>query len=174
MSKLSVVRSVKLKLLAVLVVVVLAAGASMAASPAAAALPQASITRAPITTVALAQCQQRGFFGLTPWWGYMPNAAIDGNCDVKCFNVLKQKTNNDCGTTNSDIPGVLLAIIDDLLRIAGLVAVGFVLVGAFQYVASRGNPERTAGAQSAIINALVGLVIAMAAVGFISFLGSKL
>jgi hypothetical protein len=113
------------------------------------------------------------FLGLDSWYSNVPSKEFSG-CNLKCFNFFQASQPNDCGQTNSDIPGVLLAIIDDLLRIAGLVALGFVFVGAFQFVASRGNSEKTAQAQSTIINALTGLAVAVVAVALVSFLGNTL
>ncbi len=130
------------------------------------------------TTAVTAACQPQPFFGLVPWYNYLDKEINTGGgssrCDVTCFNVLPRATPNDCTVSKSDIPAVLLAIVDNMLRIAGLVAVAFVLVGAFQFVASRGNSERTAGAQSTVINALVGLTVALLAIGFISYVGGKL
>ena len=74
----------------------------------------------------------------------------------------------------SDLPLVLLAVVDDLLRIAGLVAVVFVIVGGIQYTTSQGNPDATAKAQSTVLNALIGLVIALFAVAFVTYLGKAL
>ena len=76
--------------------------------------------------------------------------------------------------TQSDIPGVGLALIDNLLRIFCPVAIAFILKGSFEYVASRGNAEKTASAQSTIITALTGLAIALVAVGLVSFIGRRL
>jgi hypothetical protein len=69
---------------------------------------------------------------------------------------------------------VLLAVVDSLLRVAGIVAVAFVLVGAFRYISSSGNPEETARAQSTIINALIGVAIAVVSIAFVVFLGNQL
>lgn len=128
-----------------------------------------------------------GFFGLQPWYQFMPNelgvpaVKVNGTvtvpadpCAVHCFNFFPQTNPNDCGQTASDIPGVLLAIVDDLLRVGGLVAVAFIIVGSFQYVASRGNSERTSQAQSTVINALTGLAVVLVAVGLVTFIGDKL
>lgn len=122
------------------------------------------------------KCKQ-GFFGLVPWYQYMGDslhASGDKRCYVKCFNIFPHTVPNDCDQTQSDIPGVLLAILDDLLRISGLVAIAFLFVGAFQYVASRGNSEATASARNTISNALVGLAIALIAVAFVTFIGKSL
>lgn len=95
-------------------------------------------------------------------------------CGIKCFNIFVQSKANECGETASDIPGIVLAVIDDLLRIAGLVAVGFLLKGAFEFVGSRGNAERTASAQSTIMASLTGLAIALVSVALVSYLGAQL
>jgi hypothetical protein len=68
----------------------------------------------------------------------------------------------------------LLAVVDDLLVIAGLVAVIFVIYGGIRYITSQGSPNETAQAQSTIIYALVGLAIAIIAIPTVSYLGTKL
>lgn len=118
-----------------------------------------------------------GFFGLEPWYHFMPDSELGdhGNpCAVKCFNLFEQKQDNECGQQASDIPGVILAIIDDLLRLAALAAVAFIFIGSFEYVGSRGNSERAASAQSTIISALTGLAVALVAVALVSFIGNQL
>ena len=67
-----------------------------------------------------------------------------------------------------------LAILDDLIRIAALVAVGFVIYGGIQYVTSQGSPDQTKQAQQTIINALIGLVLAILASSIVAFIGNRL
>jgi len=120
-------------------------------------------------------CPSKGFFGLKPWYHYINDSAhfADRNpgdgvakaCDIVKFKLFPP---------NSDVPLVLLAVIDDLLRIAAFVALGFLFVGAIQYITSQGQPEDAAKAQSTIINSLIGLAVAIVAVAFVSFLGNRL
>ncbi len=125
---------------------------------------------------------KRTFFGLVPWYYYMdqeftgPSTKANeaSPCDFKCFNIFNQTVANECGKTSSDLPALLLVIIDDLLRVAGLVAVAFVFVGAFQYTTSSGNPEQTAKARSTLINAFGGLAVALVSVAFVTFIGSRI
>ena len=110
---------------------------------------------------------EKPFFGLVPWYHYLPSNDFSG-CNIINFTFLSK------GGPNSDIPLVLLAIVDDLLRVAGIVAVGFIIYGGFQYVGSQGSSEKTARAQNTITDALVGLAIAIVAISAVSFLGDKL
>lgn len=109
-------------------------------------------------------CSGSTFFGLRTWWYYLPKTDFDGSCRISHFQVFP----------SSEIPLVLLAVVDDLLIAAGLIAVGFVIYGGVQYIASQGNPENTARAQSTILNALIGLAISIVAIAFVSFLGNSL
>lgn len=99
---------------------------------------------------------------------------IGGDCTIRCFNFLTQTKDNSCGESRSDVPYVLLAIVNDMLKIVGFVAVAFVIIGAFRFITSSGNPENTAKARNTVINALVGVAIASVAVAFISYLGAKI
>lgn len=105
------------------------------------------------------------FFGLTPWYEYLK---LNSKCEVVNFNIFPS------GGETSDVPLILLAVTDSLLRLAGMVAVAFVIYGAFQYVTSQGEPERSARAQSTILNALIGLAVALIAVAAISFVGRRI
>jgi len=108
------------------------------------------------------------FLGLVPWYHYLSPDTTAGSdkCSVH-FNLLPN-------SGPSSLPLVLLAVIDDLLRIAGMVAVFFVITGAVKFITSDGNPEKVAAARQTIINSLIGLAIALTAIVFVSFLGGRL
>jgi hypothetical protein len=113
-------------------------------------------------------CSPSTFFGLVPWYSYLSVTPGKYGCDI-AFSFLGSSD----GKTPSSIPLVLLAIIDDLLRIAGLTAVFFVIAGGIRYITSQGSPDETAKAQKTITNALIGLVIALISVGIVSFIGNQ-
>ncbi len=117
---------------------------------------------------AAAGCEKHNFFGLVPWYKYLKFETTAGGCQITQFNVLPK------GGNPSDIPLVLLAVVDDLLRVAGLIAVVFVIYGAVNYATSQGNPDQVSKAQSTVINALIGLVLAMIAVATVTFIGTRL
>jgi len=111
----------------------------------------------PVTQFAAA-CKS-GFFGLPSWYKYLE---LDKQCQVTNF------------TVPGDLVLVALAVVDILLRVAGIAAIFFVVFGGVQYATSQGNPDATAKAQGTIVNALIGLALSVVAIAGVSFLGSKL
>lgn len=71
-------------------------------------------------------------------------------------------------------PRVLLAVFEILLRISGLVAILAVVYGGVLYVLSQGEPDRTKNAKNTIVNALIGLVIAMSSVAIVNLIGRNI
>ena len=70
------------------------------------------------------------------------------------------------------MPLILIAIIELLLKISGLIAVGFIIFGGIKYITSQGSPEGINGAKRTITNAIVGLIIALFASGLVQFIGN--
>ena len=101
-----------------------------------------------------------GFLGFPTWYKYLDPTFVDGECKLT-FEFPE------------NIGLVAAAVIEILLRVAALIAVGFVLYGGLQYIMSQGEPERLAAARSTIINALIGLVITVTATGIVSFVAGR-
>lgn len=101
------------------------------------------------------------FLGFPTWYKYLDGEIVGGKCSV-VFDFP-----NDIGT-------VLLAIVEILLRIAGLIAVVFVIIGGARYLTSQGEPENTKAALHTIINSLIGLVISLFAVIVVGFIARRL
>jgi len=101
------------------------------------------------------------FFSIPTWYKYLKPHDVQGVCTVTFV-------------FPDSIPLVALAVVDILLRIAALIAVGFVIYGGIRYTTSQGEPQATASARETIIGALVGLVIATIASALISFIGNKI
>ena len=102
------------------------------------------------------------FLGIIPpWHHYLDCEGPDGGIDTVQFE-------GEGGLDRVWLIG--LALFEGLLRLSGLVAVFFVIVGGFKYVTSQGNADKTSSAQKTIINSLAGLVIAASASVLVSFL----
>jgi hypothetical protein len=109
------------------------------------------------------------FFGLPVWYKYL-NVQSD-NCTFSGFSFFSGP-NGVFAPDNIFL--ILLAILDDLLIIAGIVAVAFVIYGGIQFMLGQGEPDRIKKAQGTIINAFIGLAIAILGAAIVNFLGNAL
>ncbi len=113
---------------------------------------------------AITACKPGGsFLGFPTWYKYLDSETVAGRCTPK-IDLLHNPT---------QIAGVVFAIVEIMLRIAALVAIGFVVSGGVQYMTSQGQPEQTNKARSTIVNALIGLVIAVSATAIITFVAGR-
>jgi hypothetical protein len=111
-----------------------------------------------IPAVFIFACAQNTFFLLPSWWEYLGQ-------------------NPDCSANFSgvgDIWLVGLAIVDILLRVAGLIAVVAIMAGGISYMTAGGNPEKAASARKRIISAIGGLAIVMLATIIVTFVGKSI
>lgn len=125
----------------------------------------------PLNTFAAA-CSKPTFLGiLKPWYQYLTLSTDQyGNCNIANFNGSSKQILG----AHSPILLIALAILDDLIRIAAVVSVGFIIWGGIQYVISQGSPDATKKAQQTIINALIGLLVAMIAASIVAYIGGQL
>jgi hypothetical protein len=67
-----------------------------------------------------------------------------------------------------------LAFFEIAMRVAALVAMGFVIYSGFRFLTSQGQPENYAAARGTLINALIGLAIALSAVALVNLVGGTI
>jgi hypothetical protein len=115
--------------------------------------------------------------GIPTWYQYLPGreeyppgTTIGANgAPIKAAALV-------CDPTLGSITNIWLivaAIVDILLRVAAIAAVVMVIYGGVQLIASQGNPQEANKARSTIANALIGLIIAIAASAIVSFLAGR-
>lgn len=116
-----------------------------------------------------ASCSGGGFLGFPTWYKYLPGRTED-----------VQDTGRTIGTvctpqitSLSDVWLIVAAIVEILLRIAGLAAVALIVWGGIQFITSQGEPERAAKARGTVINAVVGLIIAVTATVLVTFVAGR-
>ena len=131
-----------------------------------------ALVTGPLFNSFAAACGKPTFLGvLQPWYQYLTLSQDKlGNCNITNFD----GSSNSVLGAHSPILLIALAVLEDLVRIAALVAVGFVVWGGIQYVVSQGAPDATKKAQSTIINALIGLTIALLAASIVAYIGGQL
>lgn len=116
-------------------------------------------------------CPQQNFFSLPTWYRYLDveKDPETGKCEVEFALTDKNDAFNGDGLLK-----IGLAVIDILIRVAGMVSLGFVLFAGFKYMTSQGSPEGTKAALSTIINASIGLLIAILAAATVAYIGFSL
>ncbi len=122
-------------------------------------------------------CSKPRLFGvLVPWYEYL-DVASDSNDLCK----VNFPSNPGAANENGGVLGahsafflIVLAVAEDLIRIAALTAVGYIIYGGIQYMLSGGSPDATKKAQNTIINSLIGLTVAILATSIVSLVGHKL
>ncbi len=140
-------------------------------------------SQANVTTFNTGQggCSQSSssFFGFPTWYKYLPTETIrepnkndpkiaDGPIVVACSPVV------DLSKNPALVGKILLAVVEIMLRIAGLISVFFIIYGGFKYILSRGDAQKAVGARQSIINAVIGLVIAAIAVFIVQLIGTTI
>ncbi len=115
-----------------------------------------------------------GFLGLPTWYEYL-DVGAKGN--DPCAIVGPTETTPDGKVEFSmqkALPRIILAIIDILLRVAGIVAVGYMIFGGIKYTLSQGEASEVEKAKNTVLNALIGLVVAVLATTIVMFIGGRL
>ncbi len=110
------------------------------------------------------------FFGFPHWYEYLPGAQVltdpsNPGSQLACTPRLDDFSN---------IWLIVAAVIEILLRVAALVAVAFVIYGGISYITSQGEPDATGRAKGTIVNALVGLAVAVMAAAIVAFIAGNL
>lgn len=83
---------------------------------------------------------------------------------------LKQKLPNTSGDTGGIDQAFLQNILNWSYVVAGVVAAGFIIFGAYKYISAQGEPEKIKDATKTIIYASIGLVIVLLAAAITNFI----
>lgn len=115
-----------------------------------------------VLTTFAAPCKPKGIQIFPTWYQYL-EGKIDstGRCSPQF-------------AFPDDSGAILLALVDIMLRVGAIIAVGYVIYGGVQYIISQGEPDKTTNARKTIQNALIGLVIASLATVIVTLVGRQL
>ena len=111
------------------------------------------------------------FFGWPTWYQYLP---LDNECSVSPIRYGDDSDTENRINIGATSGAVLLAIIEIMLWVAGVVAIGFVIYGGIRYSISQGMPDKLQAARQTILNGIIGLVIAMLAVAIVNLVSNIL
>ncbi|HEY5550161.1 MAG TPA: hypothetical protein VIK37_03140 [Candidatus Saccharimonadales bacterium] len=104
------------------------------------------------------------FFFLPPWYKYLlPDKMNPTSCSL-----------TDAFQFPNDIWLIGIAVLEMLLRLAGLAAVVAIIFSGVRYMFAGGNVEKAVSARRALVNSFIGLGVALVAAGFVAFIGNRL
>lgn len=112
-----------------------------------------------------AACQPQGFTFIPTWYKYLDNTEVVGG---RCTPIIDVENNPEV------VAQIVLAVIEMLMTVGGLIAIGFVIYGGIKYIISQGEPDKIKDAQHTIQNSLIGLVITILAASIVSFVARSL
>lgn len=107
-------------------------------------------------------CYSANLLGIPQWYQYVP---LSTDCNI-----------NTGAISQKNIIPILIAmgIFDIILYLTGMIAAFIIMYGGFRYLISAGEPQKISAAKTTIINAIVGLVIALVASQIVGFIAGKL
>ena len=110
--------------------------------------------------------EDNDFLGFPKWYKYLGQQPVKD--EVSGATICNAKLNGI-----QDIWLVVAAVIELLLRVSAMIAIGFIIFGGVSYVISQGAPDKTKKAQTTIMNAVIGLVISIIATAAVSFVAGR-
>jgi ABC-type Fe3+ transport system permease subunit len=114
--------------------------------------------------IAAASCGGRGASALLKfptWYEYLPVNTANNTCSPMINNI-------------DDVWLIVAAVIEILLRVAAIMAVGFIIYGGIQFTISQGDPQQTNAAKGTLTAAVVGLVICLIATIVITYVAESI
>ncbi len=112
----------------------------------------------PTSLTQFAACDAGSFFGFPTWYACLPKDS-DGHPKLTQLN---------------DVWLIAFPLLEAGIKVAGYVAVGFIVWGGIRFVKSQGNPGEITAARDTIRDAIIGLVICISSVAIVQFMASRL
>ena len=117
------------------------------------------------TTGTVSDTCNDGFLGFPAWYRGLTNS----DCEI-----ITPDGNDGRINLTAFIWRVVLNVIEMAMVAVAYVTVAFIIYGGFQFFTSQGAPEAAAKARTTILNAVIGLVISLVAVGVITFISDRI
>ena len=123
----------------------------------------------PQPAMAATDCDKKGMIlTLKPWYYKLTNT----DCSIK--TPADMSTGSENNGMQQFITRIILTVVEDLLQIVAYATVAFIIYGGFLYMTSSGAPDKAARGQKTVLNAAIGLFIAIASIGLVNFVGGAL
>lgn len=116
-----------------------------------------------VSEFSAAACPDGRIMTLKPWY----DGLLDDNCAVR-------SPGDDANAQANFIWKIVLNIIEDLLQVVGYATTGYIMYGGFLIMTSNGSSDKVAHGRKTIMNAAIGLVVALSSVAVVSFISSNI
>jgi len=129
------------------------------------ASPQSVSAAAPATE---ADCS-KPILGIPTWFNGLVKLEQDGGGNITCA-IKSPKDLDPTGDSGLSkfIWRVVLNVIDMALRLVAWIAAGMMIFGGFKMITSDGAADKAAQGRKTLLNAAIGLVIAIGSVGLVN------
>lgn len=121
-----------------------------------------------LATPVSAQQKDCGGYILTlpPWY----RGLTDTNCQI----ISPEELANGDSSKGLEVFvwRVVINIVEMLLQLIGYIAVGFIIYGGFQLMTSAGAPEQAEAARKTVMNAAIGVAIAIISIGLVNLVAA--
>lgn len=121
-----------------------------------------AVTASMVPATSMAACSNGTLLTLPAWYRGLQND------DCSIMSPAK------AGGIGPFIWKIVLNIIDILLNLTAYAAVGYIIYGGFKYMLASGSPDGISKAKSTIMNAVIGLVISIAAIAIVNLIAGAL
>ncbi|NTW61884.1 hypothetical protein HGB25_00490 [Candidatus Saccharibacteria bacterium] len=122
----------------------------------------------PLTVSAVADDCNTGFLGFPSWYRGLTSPAPD--CAIVSPSTLNTAPAGEADNGLSIfIWHIVLNILEAAIVAIAYISAGFELYGGFLFITSRGKPEGAAKARQTMLDAIIGLIISLMAIGIVQF-----
>lgn len=131
------------------------------------AVPALSVAQPAATVSANADCETR-LLGIPPWYRGLTTASGPPDCNIKSPSEVDGAQQSD--KLRNYIILIVLNIIEMAVVITGYIAAFFILYAGFTFVVNGSTPAGVEKARHTILNAIIGLAIALGAIAVLNLI----
>lgn len=117
-----------------------------------------SVSVQPTVNAAPVECPNQKFLTFPAWY----RGVVDSECNIK------SPSDPEFGGFGGFIWRIGLNLVEIILHLVGYAAVALMIYGGYKYMLSTGSPEGMVAARKTILNAVIGLVISIAAIAIVN------
>ena len=104
---------------------------------------------------------------------FLPLSAFADQCSPNvCSGSYPESVKAACGcngNSGADLPNAIQTILNNIILVAGTIAVVFIVVGGVYYITSSGDANKVKKAKDTILYACIGLIICALAFAIVNF-----